>query len=277
MTEGQAHALIEELVQLVSGWQPDFAAKIVGASPDVIARLEARMVAALREGSLPAGGDVLLAEHRAFLERMGENYDGINSYGDDVLDLRAAALLEFQEDDYQVDPGHFVLCGAPREFLVWPLMFDRRADIEPLPLIRFGGFDETNNNQPITMREHSSFVAMLFMFAFVRKCLPRFAWEQHLESPGTKKPHFPNCPPGTWLPHFAVIIRQLGFIPISHTGPWSICAERADAAVAMYECPGYTPDVRVAATDRITLNNLVEVLRDNLQLRTYPGSLRQPK
>jgi hypothetical protein len=276
VTEAQAHALIEELVQLVSSWQPDFAAKIVGAPPELIARLEARMVEPPRAGSLPSDFVVLAHEHRAFLERMGENYEGINSYGDDVLDLRATALLEFNDDEYRVDPRQFVLCGAPSEFLVWPLMFDRRADVEPLPLVRFGGFDEEKNNQPLTMREHSSFGAMLFTFAFMRKCLPRFAWEQHLESPGTKQPRFPNCPPGRWLPHFAVIIRQLGFTSISHTGPWSVCAERADAAVMMYECPGFTPDVRVAAKDRVTLNNLVEVLSDNLELRMRPATLRQP-
>jgi hypothetical protein len=42
----------------------------------------------------------------------------------------------------------------------------------------------------------------------------------------------------------------------------------------MYECPGYTPDVRVAGQDRVTLNKVVEVLCDNLEL--FPYSLRQP-
>jgi hypothetical protein len=258
--------VIEELVQLVSGWQPDFAAKIVGAAPELVTQLEQRMV------ELPP-------EHRAFLERMGDNSEGINAYGDDVLDLRAKALLEFDQsndDDYRVDPKQVVLCGAPSEFLVWPLMFDRRASVEPLPLVRFGGFDEDNANQPLTMSEHSSFVAMLFTFAFMQKCLPTFGWEQHLESPGTKQPRFPNCPPGRWLPHFGVIIGQLGFTPIPHTGPWAICAQRADAALMIYECPGYSPDVRVAAKDRLTLNKLVEVLLENLELRTRVASLRQP-
>jgi hypothetical protein len=43
----------------------------------------------------------------------------------------------------------------------------------------------------------------------------------------------------------------------------------------MYECPGFTPDVRVAAHDRLTLNHVVEVLCDNLDL-VPRAPLRQP-
>lgn len=277
MTRNDSIAAIEALVQLVSRWQPDFAQKIVGAPAESIARLEARLVEPLSAGSLPPDFEVLPPEHRVFLERMGENYDGINSYN--LIDLRCAALLEYmnhEDIDYQVDPRQFVLCGAPSDLLVDPLMFDRRVNVDPLPLVRFGGYDEDNNNQPVITREHSSFVAMLFLFAFIRKSLPRFDWGQDLRSPGTKQPQFPNCPPGRWLPHFAVITRQLGFVPISHThtGPWTICAEREDAAVMMYECGGYAPDVRVAARDRETLNKVVEVLCDNLELRRH--MLREP-
>jgi hypothetical protein len=270
-------AVIDELVQLVSSWQPDFAKKIVGAPAELIEQLEARLIAPLHAESLPQDFVVLPPEHRAFLERMGESSDGINSYGDDVIDLRCAALLEFldhEDIDYRLDPRQLVLCGAPHDLLVWPLVFDRRAGVEPPPLVRFGGFDEENDNQALTMREHPSFTAMLFMFAFIRKCLPRFDWERELRSPGTKQPQFPNCPPGRWLPHFSVIIRQLGITSIAQTGPGATCAERAHAAVMMYECPGYTPDVRVAGQDRVTLNKVVEVLCDNLEL--FPYSLRQP-
>jgi hypothetical protein len=268
-------AQIDELVQLVSTWQPDYAAKIVGSSPESIARLEARL-----RGQLDPSFVVLTPEHRAFLERMGDNSEGINSYGDNVIDLRCASLLDYcnhEDIDYQLDPRQFVLVGAPHDLLVEPLVLDRRSGVEPAPLVRFGGFDEDNDDQPIALREHPSLVAMLFLFAFVRKCLPRFAWERHLESPGTKPPRFPNCPPGRWLPHFGVIIQRLGFVPIQNTGPWAICAQRDDAAVLMYECPGYTPDVRVAAAERSVLNDLVEVLCDNLELRTRVASLRQPE
>jgi hypothetical protein len=257
---------IDELVQLVSRWQPDFAAKIVGASAESITRLETRLRA------------VLEPEHRAFLERMGENNEGINAYGDDTIDLRCSALLEYLDDPevgYQLDARQFVLAGSTHEFSVYPLLFDRRSGAVPVPLIRFGGLDEDNANQPLAFPEHPSFVAMLFLFAFMQKCLPRHGWERPLESPGTKRPRFPDSPPGRWLPHFAVIVQRLGFTPIPHTGPWSICAERADAAVMMYECPGFTPDVRVAARDRLTLNNVVEVLCDNLEL-VPRAPLRQP-
>jgi hypothetical protein len=266
-------AAVETPVQLVSRWQPDFSSKIVGALPEMITRLEVRL-----RGSLPPSFEVLLPEHRAFLERMGENSEGINAYGDDTIDLRCSALLEYLDDPevgFDLDPRQFLLAGSTHEYLVYPLLFDRRSGAEPVPLIRFGGFDEDNNNRALAFPEHPSFVAMLFTFAFMQKCLPRFPWERPLESPGTKPPQFPNCPPGRWLAHFGVIIRQLGFTPIPHIGPWSICAERADAAVMMYESPGFTPDVRVAAQDRDTLNNLVEVLCDNLEL--FPRfPLRQP-
>ncbi len=119
-------------------------------------------------------------------------------------------------------------------------------------------------------------MAMLVLFAFTQKCLPRFAWGQTLRSPGTKRAQFPNCPPGRWLPHFGVGVEKLGFVAIPNTGPWPICAQRDDAAVSMYECPGYAPDVDVAAAERGAFNNLVEVLCDNLELRPHRGTLRQP-
>jgi hypothetical protein len=266
-------AEIDQLVQLVSSWQPDFPKKIVGAPAELIEKLEARL-----RGSLDPSFVVLPPEYRAFLERMGENSDGINAYGDDVIDLRCASLLEFldhEDIDYRIDPRQFVLAGAPHDLLVYPLMFDRRSGAEPIPLVRYGGIDD-DTGQPLALPEHPSFTAMLFGFAFMQKCLSRFAWERHLESPGTRPPRFPNCPPGRWLQHFAVVVQKLGFVPIPNTGPWDVCAQRADAAVMMYECPGYTPDVRVAASERDVFNNLVETLCDNLELRLRPATLRQP-
>jgi hypothetical protein len=252
---------IVELEQLVSAWQPEFGERIVGAEAEVLERIEA----GLRTRLAP--------EHRAFLERMGVDSDGLNAYGDDAIDLRAAALLEFADGEHGFDPRAFVIAGVPHDPLVPLLMFDRRAGTEPAPLVRLGfGDGET----PAIIPEHSSLVAMLFSFAFLQKCLPRFAWELHLESPGTRRPRFPDCPPGRWLPRFAWILEQLGFVPIPNTGPWCVCAERADAAVMMYECPGYSPDVRVAAHERVELGKLVEILGDNLELRTRPNSLRQP-
>jgi hypothetical protein len=278
LSANAASSAIDELVQMVCRWQPDFADKLVGAPPELIARLEARLIERSPVRTLAQDFVVLAPEHRAFLERMGENYDGINAYGDDVLDWRASALLEYcaDEEDYFIDVRQFVLCGAPSNFLVWPLMFDHRSASDELELVRFGGLDEENNDQPIVMPEHSSFIAMLFAFAFMRKCMAGFGWEWGLRSPGTKRPQFPNCSPGRWLPHFATIIRQLGFVPIPRTGPWTVCGERPDAAVMMYESPGFAPDVRVAASDRGTLNQLAEILCDNLELTIHPGTLREP-
>lgn len=268
-------AAIIELIRLVSTWQPDYEATIVGASPESIARLEARM-----RGQLDPAVVVLTAEHRAFLERMGVSHGGINAYGDDVFGFSCEALLEYmdhEDTEYNIDARQFELVAAPPDLLVEPLTLDLREGVEPAPLVRFCGYDEDNDNRPWTMREHSSFMAMLFAFAFMQKCLSRFAWGYTLDSAGTKPPQFPDCPPGRWLPHFGVVIRQLGFVPIPHTGPWDICAERADAAVMMYECPGYAPDVRVAAAERDVFDDLVAVLCKSLELRRYPGSLRQPK
>lgn len=266
-------AAIAELEKLVARWQPDFASKIEGAPAELIDRLEARLSKGL---SSPIK---LAPEHRAFLERMGEDSDGLNAYGDDNVDLRASALLEFLDDpdlndpQYPIDPRKFVIAGAPHDLLVPPLMFDRRQGVEPAPLVRLT-FEE--DGTPIGLPEHTSFMAMLFTWAFITKCLKRFAWAQELESPGTVRPQFPNSPPGRWLPHFRAIVGQLGFSPVADTGAWCSCVERADAAVMMYECPGYSPDVRVGAHDRIVFGNLVEQLCDNLQLRTRPASLRRP-
>lgn len=267
-------ALIDQLIGLVSTWQPDYETTIAGASPDALARLEARM-----RGSLDPALVLLRPEHRAFLERMGVSHGGINAYGDDVFELGCDALLEYMDHEdieYRIDARQFELVAAPQDLLVEPLMLDLRAGVEPAPLVRFCGYDETNGDRPMTAPEHSSLMAMLFLFAFTNKCLPRFAWGYTLRSPGTKRPQFPNCPPGRWLQHFDVVVRRLGFVPIPHTGPWAVCAQRADAAVSMYECPGYAPDVDVAAAERDVFNNLVEVLCDNLELRPYPGTLRQP-
>jgi hypothetical protein len=44
----------------------------------------------------------------------------------------------------------------------------------------------------------------------------------------------------------------------------------------MYECPGFAPDVRVAAHERLELARLSELLCDNLELRAKPGTLRRP-
>jgi hypothetical protein len=268
---------LDQLVQLVGTWQPDYASKLAGASPESIARLEARM-----RGRLDPAIAVLRPEHRAFLERMGESHGGINAYGDDVFDLRCEALLEYMDhEDIRYDLGArlFELVAAPKDLLVEPLVLDLRAhvqSVEPAPLVRFGGYDEHDGDRPMTAPEHSSLMAMLFLFAFSTKCLPRFAWQRTLRSPGTKRPQFPDCPPGRWLPHFEVVVKRLGFVPIPNTGPWAVCAQRQDAAVSMYECPGYAPDVDVAAADRDVFNNLVELLCDNLELRPYPGTLRQP-
>lgn len=267
-------ALVDQLVQLVSTWQPDYETTIAGASPELIARIEARM-----RGRLDAAVVVLTPEHRAFLERMGADHGGINAYGDDVFGLGCEALLEFMDHEdieYDLDARQFELVAAPKDLLVEPLVLDLRAGVQPAPLVRFCGYDETNGNRPMTAPEHSSLMAMLFLFAFSTKCLPRFAWARTLRSPGTKRPRFPDCPPGRWLPHFDVVVRRLGFVPIPNTGPWAVCAQRADAAVSMYECPGYAPDVSVAAAEREVFSNLVEVLCDNLELRPYPGTLRQP-
>jgi hypothetical protein len=252
---------LAELEQLVGGWQADFSERIVGASAELVDAIEAKL------------GVALAPEHRAFLERMGEDSDGLNAYGDDMVDLRAPALLEFLDSDHGFDPRAFVIAGVSHDLAVPLLMFDRRGGQEVAPLVRVGFGDGTT---PAITAEHTSFVAMLFAFAFIQKCLPRFAWELHLESPGTRRPHFPDCPPGRWLPRFAAIVRELGFVPIAHTGPWCLAAERADAAVMIYECPGFTPDIRVAAHERVELARLTEILSDNLELRTRPNSLRRP-
>lgn len=253
---------ITALVELVSGWQPDFGQRIIGAEPALVDHIEAKLGRALEPG------------HRAFLERMGEDSDGLNAYGDDAVDLRAAALLEFLDADHGFDARAFVIAGASRDLAIPLLMFDHRGGASPAPLCRVGFGD---GQTPAITAEHSSLSAMLFGFAFMTKCLPRFAWQLQLESPGTRRPRFPGCPPGRWLPRFAWIVTQLGFAPVANTGPWFGAAEREGAAVMMYECPGYSPDVRVGADDRRELGRLVELLSDNLDLRTRPNSLVQPR
>ena len=78
------------------------------------------------------------------------------------------------------------------------------------------------------------------------------------------------------MPRFAWIIEQLGFTVVEGTGPWAVCAQTDHAAVMIYECPGYSPDLRVAADSRIELVRITEILSDNLELRGRPNSLRAP-
>ncbi|PRP97432.1 hypothetical protein ENSA5_34240 [Enhygromyxa salina] len=255
-------AAIVELEQLVSGWQPDFAERVVGADPELVAAIGAKL------------GAELSPEHQAFLLRMGADSDGLNGYGDAAIDLRAEALLEFVEAELNPDPRAFVIAGVPSDDATPPLMFDRRAQTEPAPLVRLALGDGIT---PIVNPEHPSLISMLFGFAFTQKCLPRFEWEVHLQSPGTRLPRFPDSPPGRWLPRFAWITAQLGFARVAQTGPWWVCGEHEAAAVMMYECPGFSPDVRVAAHDKVELMRVAELLSDNLELVLRPNSLRQPE
>lgn len=262
-----AEAEIDELVALVRRWQPDFGEQLVGAEAELLAKIEAGL------------GLGLAPDHRAFLARMGRHSDGLDAYGDDTIDLRAPALLEFIEAGFNPDPSMFVIAGVPSEVFTHWLVFDRRGGLEPAPLVRLGA---GSGDAPVITPEHSSLSAMLFSFAFITKCLPRFGWELHLESPGTRLPSFPGRaregpgPRGRWLPRFAELVDRLGFAPIPNTGPWCVCAEGQDAAVMMFECPAYSPDVRVAARGRVELARLVEILSENLELRPRPTSLRQP-
>ena len=252
--------LAEQVIALVERWEPGFGQSVEGATPE--------QVEAIREG---LGGE-LLPEHQAYLERMGKDCAGLNAYGEG-LDLGAEALLEFLADDHGFDPAALMIAGVSRDMGIPLLMFDRRTEVQPTPLVRVGFGDGTT---PSVMGEHTSFGAMLGVFAFLTKALPSYDWELHLESPGTRKPHFPDCPPGRWLPRFAWILGQIGFSPIADLGPWAVCAEREGAAAMIYECPGFTPDIRIAANDRVELVTLSELLIDNLELRARPDSLRTP-
>jgi hypothetical protein len=102
-----------------------------------------------------------------------------------VFGLSCDALLEYMDHEdieYDIDARLFELVAAPRDLLVEPLMLDLRTGVEPAPLVRFCGYDETDDDRPMTAPEHSSFMAMLFAFAFMKKCLPRFACGYTLRS-----------------------------------------------------------------------------------------------
>jgi len=248
-----------QLVALVERWEPDFGDRIEGATPEQL-------------DAIRAGLGELLPEHEAYLARMGADCGGLNAYGEG-LDLGAEALVEFLAEDHGFDPRALAIVGVSRELAIPLLMFDRRTGAEPTPLVRVGFGD---GQRPALTAEHSSLAAMLGVFAFLTKCLPRFGWELHLESPGTRRPQFPDCPPGRWLPRLAWIAAELGFRPIADLGPWALCAEKDGAALMIYECPGFTPDIRVAADARVELVSLSEILIDNLELRARPNSLRTP-
>lgn len=258
-------AQLDALIATVESWEPGYAASIEGVEASKLDELEQAL------------GTELLPEHRAFLAKMGGDNGGINAYGDEVIDLRYAALREFVEAKHGFDPRAFMILGVPAQFDVPLLMFDRRGGATPAPLIRLGFGDGTT---PAISAEHSSLMAMLITFAFIRKRVGRMPWELHLESPGRQRPRFPDCPPGRWLPRFAWIARQLGLELLPGVEPWAVCAQSPGPEPAvcamMYECPGYSPDVRVGARERTDLLRTVEQLADNLELRTRANSLRSP-
>lgn len=249
---------IDSLVARVEGWAPGFAAKLEGAS-------EAELVAFEQ-----ALGRALPDELRTFLARMGRDHAGLIGYGPE-LRFDIASLIEFAADEAHAPPHRFCVVAAPGpDFMA--IYVDQRQQLEHAPLVRLGVIDGVIVSYP----EHSSLVAMLFGFAFTTQCLPRFEWEVALRSTGVRAASFADSPRGTWLPRFRSIAVQLGFVELPGAGPWWICVEGDDAAMMLFEVPGHAPDLRVAARERKRFANLVEILSDNLELVSHPGSLRRP-
>ncbi len=265
---GRAEVAIDQLVAMVEGWIPGFEGAIEGAPSEHIEALEAEL------GPLPAG-------QYAFLRRMGADHGGLNSYGDDVIDFGAEAMLQYAKDPLlHPDRSQFTVAGAAAPG-VEGLFFDRRNERDGRGQGGNGGAPAlvrlaTGMGGPVVIPEHRSFIDMLFGFAFLEKRLPSLAHELWLRSPGTRRPAFGHGPPGTWRDQCAWMCGQLGFVLVEQGPSWWVCAEREDAALALYEAPGYAPDVRIAAGDRLELMRLAEVLMDNLDLTLVPGSLRGP-
>lgn len=252
-------AWIDTLLARADGWTPGFSAKLEGASDEELGELERAL------------GRPLPDELRSFLARMGREHAGLIGYGPE-LRFDIASLIEHARDEAHAPPHVFCVVAAPDPDYQ-AIYVDQRQRVEAAPLVRLGVIDGTIVSYP----EHSSLAAMLFGFAFITQCLPRFDYALSLRSSGVRSPSFPNSSPrGAWLPHFRWIAEQLGFVDLPGSGPWWACVEREDAAMMLFEVPGHAPDVRVAARERRRFSNLVELLCDNLELNAHPGTLRQP-
>jgi hypothetical protein len=249
---------IDILLARIEGWSPGFAGKLEGASEAELAEFERAL------------GRVLPSELRMFLARMGKQHGGLIGYGPE-LRFDIAALTEFAADEAHAPPRAFCVAAAPTPD-AQAIYFDQRQREQQAPLVRLGVIKGTLVSYP----EHSSFVEMLFGFAFTTQCLPRHDYAVGLRSSGVRPANFPDSPRGTWLPRFRFIAQQLGFLELAGSGPWWVCCERDDAALMAFEVPGHAPDVRVAARERKRFANLVELLCDNLELHAHPGTLRQP-
>lgn len=253
-----SEAWIDSLLARIEGWSPGFVAKLEGADAGELAEFEQAL------------GRPLPDELRAFLARMGRQHGGLIAYGPE-LRFDIAALIEHARDEAHAPPNVFCVAGAPSPDGM-ALYVDQRQRVEQAPLVRLSVIDGMIVSHP----EHSSLAAMLFGFAFITQCLPRYEYAIGLRSAGVRVPSFPDSPRGTWLPHFRWIAEQLGFVDLPGSGPWWVCAEAADAAMMLFEVPGHAPDVRVAARERKRFGNLIELLCDNLELHAHPGTLRQP-
>ncbi|HVI03817.1 MAG TPA: SMI1/KNR4 family protein [Enhygromyxa sp.] len=262
-----ADAWIDTLLARIDAWTPGFSAKLEGASEEELVEFERAL------------GRALPDELRTFSTRMGREHGGLIGYGPE-LRFDIASLIEHARDEAHAPPNVFCVAGAPDPDYM-AIYVDQRQRVDAAPLVRLGVIDGTMVSYP----EHSSLAAMLFGFAFITQCLPRYDYGVSLRSSGVRSPSFPNSSPrhsaadsprGTWLPHFRWIAEQLGFIDLPGSGPWWACVEREDAAMMLFEAPGHAPDVRVAARERKGFSNLVELLSDNLDLNAHPGTLRQP-
>lgn len=253
-------AWIDTLLARIEGWSPGFAAKLEGATVEELAAFEEAL------------GRPLPDELHAFLARMGRQHGGLIGYGPE-LRFDIASLIEHARDEAHAPPRAFCVAGAPSPDSM-AIYVDQRQRLEQAPLVRLGVIDGTIVSYP----EHSSLAAMLFGFAFITQCMPRYDYALGLRSAGVRPPPRRSHadPPGTWLPQFRWIAEQLGFVELPGSGPWWVCVERDDAAMMLFEVPGHAPDVRVVARERKRFSNLVELLCDNLDLHAHPGTLRQP-
>lgn len=259
MTGGLVDVALDRLVALVDGWQPGFADELQGAPDEAIAGLEHHV------GPMPG-------EQIAVLRRMGHDFGGLNSYGDDVLDLRLGALVAVAGDpERHPERRAFTIAGAPGPG-VEGLFYDRREGSAAPILVRLG----SGEWGPAVVPEHVSMVDMLFGFAFTTKRLPSRPWAITLRSPGTERPCFEHGERGTWREQCKWICQRLGMTVIEHEPTWWVCADSEDATVVLYEAPGYAPDVQVGASSRLEMARISELLMDNLALRIHPGSLRAP-
>ncbi len=233
--------MIDDLIAYVARYSPDHPARIVGASDEAIAALEA------------AVGGPLPAAYREFLRAMGVDQGGLDFAFGGEMDV--ASITEMVVEYSQ--PGAIPLVkGCENYCLVgicpggYQIVLSPR-DVPTPPAYLAEGV--------LGRRCADSFEALLFQSAFF--C---FAESRHAVSL-----FFQMTPETTTFDAIASCVRSLGFTLERGSDSIVLCAERPDATLSAVRYSSSRGSVRLTADSDRTFQALREALSDVLALTPF--------